>query len=128
MLFGPVSSQTGGPGYSPMAFWHAYDMPIIHPSASGLRYDGTGRSSGIVIDGNPEPSDINAFLRYFGIKRTGPPTKAISVDHKPLPQATVESTLDAETILGSAGYGAVSLRNAMSPASVTDAYNPGCFR
>ncbi len=125
MLFGPVSSQSGGAGYSPMAFWHAYDMPIIHPSASGLRYDGTGRSSGIVIDGNPAPGDINAFLRYFGIKRTGPPTKVISADHKALPQATVESTLDAETILGSAPGTALYIyeMQKLSPASVTDAYN-----
>ena len=51
MLFGPVSSQTGGADYSPMAFWHAYDMPIIHPSASEPRHQWTGRSSVIVIDG-----------------------------------------------------------------------------
>lgn len=124
-LFGPVSKQTGLAGYAPRVFWKAYDLPIVHPSASGARYDGSGRSSGIVIDGDPAASDISAFLHYFGIARTGPPTKVVLVDTKVRPQATVESVLDAETILGNAPGTALYIYEVpkLSFAPVTDAYN-----
>ncbi|HEY1975218.1 MAG TPA: S53 family peptidase [Candidatus Baltobacteraceae bacterium] len=124
-LFGPVSKQTGMAGYAPRAFWRAYDLPINHRSPSGKRYDGSGRTSGILINGDPSASDIGAFLRYFGIARNGPPTKVVLVDTKVPPQATVESVLDAETILGNAPGTALYIYEVpkLSYAPVTDAYN-----
>lgn len=124
-FFGPVSKQTGMAGYAPKAFWYAYDLPIVHPSSSGTHYDGSGRSSGILINGDPAASDISGFLGYFGIKRTGPGTKVVLVDAKVRPQATVESVLDEETILGSAPGTALYMYEVpkLAYAPVTDAYN-----
>ena len=89
-LFGPDG------GYGPQIFIDAYDLP----AASGNT--GTGRASGVDMSGDFLDSDLGAYLSYFGVSRTGPPTKRIAVDGgaPPFPGGTAqETTLDVETIV-----------------------------
>jgi kumamolisin len=99
-LFGPVSSASGLYGYGPVALAMGYDAPIVHRSSN----DGKGRSEGIVIDADYSDADLDGFLRYFGVKRTGPPTTRVAVDGGPdkryVDSDATEATLDTETIVG----------------------------
>ena len=126
-IYGPISSATELAGYSPFAIRMAYDFPIEHNSTGGKPYDGSGRKSGIVIWGDPLESDLNAYLKYFGIKRTGPKTTDVFVDGGTTSDAAgggTEGTLDAETILGDAPGTALYIY--IPPdgtlAHITDAY------
>jgi subtilase family serine protease len=99
-LFGPTSSGTGLFGYSPLAFAIGYDAPVTHDSQD----NGKGRTAGIVIDADYSDTDLGAFLSYFGITRTGPPTVRVSVDGGPdkhyVNTDSLEATLDAESLVG----------------------------
>jgi kumamolisin len=128
-LFGPVSSATGGRGYSPLAFSAGYDLPVMHAGTGGKPYDGTGRASGIVIDADFAESDLRQFLSYFGITRTGPPSTRVLIHGGP-PKGdaaadSVEAVLDTEALVGNAPgtalyvYEMPSLKNAY----ITDVYN-----
>jgi subtilase family serine protease len=89
-LFGPDG------GYGPQIFIDAYDLP----AASGTT--GTGRASGVDMSGDFLDGDLAAYLSYFGVSRTGPPTKRIAIDGgaPPFPGgAAEETTLDVETIV-----------------------------
>ncbi len=67
-LFGPDG------GYGPQILVDAYDLPAANGNT------GTGRASGVDIDGDVLDSDLAAYLSYFGVSRTGPPTTRIEVD------------------------------------------------
>ncbi len=67
-LFGPDG------GYGPQILVDAYDLPAANGNT------GTGRASGVDIDGDVLDSDLAAYLSYFGVSRTGPPTTRIRVD------------------------------------------------
>lgn len=128
MLFGPVSAATNAQGYSPLAFWAGYDMPIEH-STKGKRYDGSGRISGIVIDADFAESDLRAYLSYFHITRTGPATKRILLHGGP-PQGdaggdSVEAALDSEALVGDAPGTALWIYEipSLTNVNITDAFN-----
>jgi kumamolisin len=129
-LFGPISSETGLFGYSPVAFTIGYDAPVVHESQD----NGKGRSAGIVIDADYSDADLAAFLSYFGVKRTGPATARVSVDGGPgkhfVDDDSLEATLDAESLVGvSPGvalhvYEIPEFAAAKNPEkNITDAYN-----
>lgn len=128
-LFGPISSVTHARGYAPAAFWAGYDLPIAHATSTGGRYDGTGRTSGIVIDADFAESDLRGFLSKFKIVRTGPATRRVLLHGGPPPgdasADSLEAVLDAEALVGDApgtaltAYEIPNLKN----ANVTDAYN-----
>jgi subtilase family serine protease len=127
-LFGPISAVTGSQGYSPLAFWAAYDLPIEHTSGA-KRYDGSGRASGIVIDADFAESDLRTYLSYFNIQRTGPATKRVLLHGGPKPgdgaPDSVEATLDAEALVGDAPGTALYVYEipSFTSALITDAYN-----
>jgi kumamolisin len=129
-LFGPTSSATGLYGYSPWAFRIGYDAPSTHKSSE----DGTGRSAGIVIDADYANGDLAAYLKYFGINRTGPATQRVMIDGGPstkfVDSDATEATLDTETLVGvSPGiqlylYEMPQFAVAANPEkNITDAYN-----
>jgi kumamolisin len=127
-LFGPVSAATNYMGYGPLAFSAGYDLPDTH-SKSGKPYNGLGRSSAIVIDADFAESDLRQFLAYFKVTRTGPATKRLLINGGP-PQGdgasdSVEATLDAEALVGSAAGTALRMYEvpSLDSANVTDAYN-----
>lgn len=127
-LFGPISTATNARGYAPLAFSAGYDLPVMH--ANGTKhYDGSGRTSGIVIDADFAESDLRSYLAYFKIDRTGPATKRNLLKGGP-PKGdagadAIEAALDAEAIVGSAPGTALWMYEIpkLSGADITDAYN-----
>jgi pseudomonalisin len=89
-IFGPDG------GYGPQVFIKSY----LLPASKG--YTGTGRASGVATDADFLDSDLNAFLAYFQIHRTGPPTQRVLVDGGPPPgngNDSIETALDVEQIV-----------------------------
>ncbi len=116
VLFGPDG------GYGPLAFASAYGFPTSFVTT------GLGQGAGVVIDADFLDTDLAAFLSYFQITRTGPPTTRVLVDGGPpsgLTGDSVETTLDVETITGLAP--GVSLYVYEIPSlddqSILDGYN-----
>ena len=124
----PIAGPTTGPdqGYGPSVIADAYDLPVQHG------FDGKGRATGVAISGDFSDADLRTYLAYFGIVRTGPPTKRVEVDggasYDPtysLTNASVEATLDVETIVGIAPGTALTmyLIPDLSSAHIEDGYN-----
>jgi subtilase family serine protease len=94
----PDGSPLYGPdgGYGPQIFTAAYDLPATNG------HTGTGRASGVEMDGDFLDTDLAGYLAYFGVTRTGPSTTRIAVDGGapafPGGDAT-ETTLDVETLV-----------------------------
>lgn len=92
-----VPGQIFGPdlGYGPAAYIDGYDIPA-------KRATGKGQVSAVVIDADFLDSDLAAYLNYFGVYRSGPPTVRVPIDGGPPPGLgspdSVETTLDVETI------------------------------
>ena len=89
-LFGPDL------GYGPAAYIDAYDLPV-------KQVQGKGQVSAVVIDADFLDTDLAAYLNYFGVHRSGPPTTRVLIDGGPPPGLgsfdSVETTLDVETIV-----------------------------
>jgi kumamolisin len=85
-------------GFPPAALTTGYDFPVTHG------FDGSGVRVADVTDGPVVDGEVNSFLRYFGIKRTGPPTKRIDVKAAcgGYEDDTFAPEFDAEWILSSA--------------------------
>ncbi len=119
-----VPGQLFGPdyGYGPTAFIDAYNIPT-------KRAVGKGEASGVVIDADFLDSDLAAYLRYFGIFRSGPRTVRVPIDGGPPPGLgsgdSVETTLDVETIVsiapGTALY-VYEFPDFSNPKYILDAY------
>ena len=127
-LFGPISSATNARGYAPLAFSAGYDLPVMHANGT-THYNGSGRTSGIVIDADFAESDLTTYLSYFKINRTGPKTKRNLINGGP-PKGdaagdSVEAALDAEAIVGNAPGTALWMYEipTLSGKNITDAYN-----
>jgi kumamolisin len=93
---GPNSEPLFGPdgGYGPQVYRTSYTFP------TGM--DGTGRASAVVGDADFLDTDLAGYLKYFGVKRTGPATTRVLVDGGPpkgISGDSVETTLDVETIV-----------------------------
>ena len=117
---GPLQGPDTGLG--PIAIERVYDMGTLHG------YDGTGQAAGVVIDADYLNSDLNAYLKFFKVRRTGPPTVRVMVDGGPPPGLTydsLETTLDVETIVGTAPGVALYVYEMpqIDSASILDAYN-----
>jgi kumamolisin len=115
-LFGPDG------GYGPQIFVDAYDLPAANGNT------GTGRASGLDMDGDFQDSDLAAYLAYFGVTRTGPPTTRIAVDGgaPPFPGGGAgEASLDAQTIVSLAPGTALYVYELpdLEDRTVIDAYN-----
>lgn len=85
----------GDGGYGPLVFIRSYDLP------ASKGYTGLGRASAVATDADFLDSDLSAFLAYFHIKRTGPPTKRVLVDGGPVKgngPDSIETALDVEQI------------------------------
>jgi kumamolisin len=129
-LKGPVSSVTHLAGFGPLAFSQGYLFPEQFKNSGGKYYDGTGRTSGVVIDADFLDSDLAAFLAYFNVKRTGPTTVRVKVDGGP-PSGngspdSLETALDVETIVSNAPGTALyvyEFPSFQSDKYITDAYN-----
>jgi subtilase family serine protease len=122
-VFGPLSSLTSIPGYSPLAFTRAYDYPI----SQSAKYDGHGSTSGIIIDADFKNSDIASFLSYYKMKQPNPAIQRVVVEVDPSqPPAgadgdggdDLEATLDVESLLGT------SPGTALTVYETTDFANP----
>ncbi|HLJ83941.1 MAG TPA: S53 family peptidase [Candidatus Eremiobacteraceae bacterium] len=93
----PDTAPVFGPdgGYGPLVFTRSYDLP------SSKGFTGAGHASGVATDADFLNSDLNSFLAYFRIKRTGPQTTRVLVDGGPPPgdgPDSIETTLDVEQI------------------------------
>ncbi|HTU81770.1 MAG TPA: S53 family peptidase [Candidatus Acidoferrales bacterium] len=127
-LFGPVSTQTGADGYAPLAFQKGYDFPSAHAS-NGKTYDGTGRAIAIAIDADFLNNDLSGFLKYFGIKRTGPQPQRVLIDFGPPASGSssdsVEATLDVETTAANAPGASIYVYEMPELANnyIADTYN-----
>ncbi len=115
-LFGPDG------GYGPQILVDAYDLP----AKDG--HTGTGRASGVDMSGDFLESDLAAYLSYFGVSRTGPPTTRIAVDGgaPPFPGgAADEATLDVETLVSLAPGTALYIYELpnLQDGPVIDAFN-----
>jgi subtilase family serine protease len=89
-LYGPAG------GYGPLIFIRSYDLP------ASKGFTGAGRASGVATDADFLDSDLNAFLAYFRITRTGPATTRVLVDGGPPPgngPDSDETALDVEQIV-----------------------------
>jgi subtilase family serine protease len=122
--------QAPDTGFGPQAFTTAYDFPVMHTIAGRPKaptYDGMGQAAAVVIDADYLDSDLTAFMKYFGVDRTGPPTKRIKVGFGP-PKGLVpdsdETTLDVETIVGTTPGVALSvyLMHSLTSRDIIDAY------
>jgi len=133
-LKGPVNPEYGIAGYGPLAFSQGYLFPEQFKSPGGTYYDGTGRTSGIVIDADFLDSDLAAFLKYFKVTRTGPATVRVPIDGGPPAgdgsSGSDEATLDVETEVSNAPGTALYLYEMpdfqspnFSLSFITDAYN-----
>jgi kumamolisin len=98
------SSPLRGPdnGYGPIAVAAGYDLPVQHG------YNGAGHATGVAISGDYSDADLNTYLATFGITRAGTTTR-VEVDGGATynssfstSNASVEATLDVETIVGNA--------------------------
>jgi subtilase family serine protease len=94
----PDSTPILGPdgGYGPLVFIRSYDLP------ASKGFTGAGRASGVATDADFLDSDLKAFVTYFRLNRTGPPSKRVLVDGGPQPGLgpdSVETTLDVEQIV-----------------------------
>jgi subtilase family serine protease len=124
----PLNGPRGG--YGPLAFSQGYLFPEQFKSSGGKYYDGTGRTSGVVIDADFLDSDLASFLSYFKVTRTGPATVRVPIDGGP-PKGdgsgdSVETTLDVETIVSNApgtGLYVYEFPNFDNDSYITDAYN-----
>jgi kumamolisin len=101
-LVGPAVSPDSKPifgpdgGYGPRVFIKSYDLP------ASKGFTGSGRASGVATDADFLDSDLNSFLAYFQIHRTGPPTTRVLVDGGPPPgngPDSIETALDVEQIV-----------------------------
>jgi kumamolisin len=119
---GPQLASNGPPlygpngGYGPQIYIGAYDLP----AANG--FTGTGRTTGVAGDADYLDSDLDTYLSYFEVARTGPPTVRVPVDGGPrqgLTHDSNETTLDVETIVGLAPGTALYLY--LAPYSMTNA-------
>jgi kumamolisin len=109
-------------GFGPGAFSLAYDLPSEHG------FVGRGQSIAIVLDATNLKSDMEGFLRYFQIHRTGPATREIPINGGPNPAFnadSVEATLDSDTIVGLAPAVALYIYepNQLTLSSTIDAYS-----
>jgi len=118
----PVFGPDGG--YGPQVFIRSYDLPAAHG------YTGSGRASGVATDNDFLDSDLAGYLSYFGVKRTGPPTRRVMVDGGPgrgIGPDSVETTLDVETIVslapGTALYVYEAPYDEPSNSNFIDIYN-----
>lgn len=101
-LTGPIHGPGGGLG--PIATAQGYDLPVQHG------FDGSGRVTGNAICGDFLDSDLQAYLKFFTISRTGPATTRVAVDggapylppSRDLQNCSLESSLDTQTIVGNA--------------------------
>jgi subtilase family serine protease len=118
-------------GLGPLAFASAYDLPVQHVvrgGKAGQTYDGLGQATAVVIDADFLDSDLQTFLNYFHIKRSGPPTVRLAINGGPPPGLTGDSgetTLDVETIVGNAPGVALYVyeMDSLKFTSTIDAYN-----
>ncbi len=129
-LYGPISTASGYFGYGPLAFSTSYDLPIIHSTSGGGRFDGKGRAAGVVMDADFLDSDIASFLEYFDISQTGPRIKRVLIKggpvvHGALAPDSVETTLDVQTILSNAPGVALTVYETpkLTTNYIADAYN-----
>ncbi len=116
----PVFGPDGGLG--PIAYINSYNLP----AAQG--HVGQGRASGVATDSDFLDSDLAAFIKYFGIKRTGPATTRVPVDGGTTMNAdAIETTLDVETIVslspGTALYVYLAPYDEPTNANFIDIYN-----
>ncbi len=115
-------------GLGPYAFATAYQLPVQFAKPGGGTYDGKGHAAGIAIDSDlGAPGDLAGFLKYFGIKQTGPGLKRVLVDGGPVPLSNFdgeETNLDAETISGLAPGAAtyLYLMPDLSTTHIVDTY------
>jgi subtilase family serine protease len=124
----PLNGPRGG--FGPLAFSQGYLFPEQFKSSKGQTYDGTGRTSGVVIDADFLDSDLATFLSYFKVTRTGPATVRVPIDGGP-PKGdgsgdSIETTLDVETIVSNApgtGLYVYEFPNFDKDSYITDAYN-----
>jgi pseudomonalisin len=113
-LFGPDS------GYGPGVYRASYGIP--------KKMTGAGRASAFVGDADFLDSDVDAYLSYFQVKRTGPATTRVLVDGGPpagLTGDSVEATLDIETLVSIAPGTAIYAYEAPSASDLryfTDMY------
>jgi len=121
---GPDGAPIFGPdgGYGPQIFTDAYDLP----AANG--HTGTGRASGVEMDGDFLDTDLAGYLSYFGVTRTGPPSTRIAVDGgaPPFPGGDAnETTLDVETLVSLAPGTALYVYEipALRDQPIIDVYN-----
>jgi subtilase family serine protease len=117
---GPLQGPDTGLG--PIALERVYDMGVLHG------FDGAGQGAGVVIDADYLNSDLAKYLKFFKVARTGPPTVRILIDGGPPPGLTndsIETTLDVETIVGTAPGVALYVYEMpqIDSASILDAYN-----
>ena len=87
-----------------------------------------GRASGVDVDGDFQDSDLAAYLAYFGVTRTGPPSTRIAVDGgaPPFPGGEAgEASLDVQTIVSLAPGTALYVYELpdLEDGTVIDAYN-----
>jgi kumamolisin len=117
-------------GFGPEAYARAYDFPDRHHIAgmpAGTTYDGAGQTVALIADDDFFEYDLDQYLKYFNITRTGPPTNRIKVNGGAQQNGIFSfvTTLQAETLVGLApgiilnDYGIPEL----SDASLLDAYN-----
>ncbi len=119
-------------GLGPFAFASAYNFPVQHQvrgGKAGQTYDGTGQATANVMDSDYQDSDLAAFLNYFNIVRTGPPTQRVLVDGGPSPRINedqIETDLDVQTIVGTTPGTALYLYlypKDLGGSGVIDTYN-----
>ena len=124
----PIGGALHGPddGYGPIAVAAGYDLPVQHG------YNGLGRATGVAISGDFSETDLATYLAYFGINRAGPATTRVEVDGGATydstfstSNASVEATLDVETIVGNAPGTAlyIYLIPELSDQDIEDDYN-----
>ncbi len=94
----PNNNPVFGPdgGYGPLVFVRSY----LLPNANGQT--GTGRASGVATDADFLDGDLNSFLQFFHVTRTGPATTRVLVDGGPQPgngPDSIETALDVEQIV-----------------------------
>jgi subtilase family serine protease len=91
-ITGPITGPNDG--YTPIALANDFLFPV----QSG--YDGTGHTAAIMISSDVADSDLNTFLAYFPITRTGTITREIVSGTGGIKKggAGYEVALDTETI------------------------------